>query len=207
MIVTSYNKYENYIRVGHNATKDQNGNWVCSDLQNFPTPSTFGRTLHDEDVDAYTDLEGYTQRNRVRNDVEDLALGYNFTSDEDESYVLNRIQPEYIYVELIDKKQRTTVTDTNGYYKYIKDIQSGDKDITNGDTYWYDSTNQVMYDSLYNVVSNPIMSDYKQVTVGVKKVHKMYASDKSSNAAWIFKDEQGNWHTDTMDFAFSLVEQ
>ena len=91
-----FNKYESYIRVGHLA----NG----SDLANFPTPSAVGSGLRDVDLDAYTDLQGYTQRNRVRHDVEQIKLVYNVLSPTDESYILNRISPEWIYVELTDKK-------------------------------------------------------------------------------------------------------
>ena len=103
-----YNKYENYIRVGHTATQDSEGNYVCTDLENFPTPSVLSRTLHDVDKDAFTDLEGYTQRNRVRHDVEDLQLSYSILSDNDEAYILNRISPEWFYVELTDKKTKQT---------------------------------------------------------------------------------------------------
>ena len=106
MEIVNYNKYESYIRVGHTATK-VNGEWVCTDLADFPTPSTLGRALHDVDLDAYTDLTGYTQRNRVRHDIEDIALGYAILSDADEAYILNRISPQWIYVELIDKKTQT----------------------------------------------------------------------------------------------------
>lgn len=106
MVVMNYNKYENYIRVGHTATQNADGTWNCTDLANFPTPSGFGRALHDVDKDAFTDLEGYTQRNRIRHDVEDINLVYSVTSDDDEAYILNRISPEYIYVELIDKKTK-----------------------------------------------------------------------------------------------------
>lgn len=91
-----YNKYESYIRVAHNENK--------SDAANFPTPSAIGRGLRDVDLDAYTDLQGYTQRNRVRNDVEQITLTWNVLSPTDESYILNRIQPVWIYVELTDKK-------------------------------------------------------------------------------------------------------
>lgn len=151
MVIMNYNKYEDYIRVGHTLDTNNPGDAIngynCTDLQNFPTPATFGRTLHDVDVDAYTDLEGYTQRNRVRNDVEDIALAYSILSDEDEQYILNRIQPEYIYVELIDKKTRQ------------------------------------------------------------KKVHKMYASDKQWDTFAIVKDENNVWHTQDIEFGFSLVEQ
>ena len=90
-----YNKYESYIRVAHNSD--------YSDAANFPTPSAIGRGLRDVDLDAYTDLQGYTQRNRVRNNVEQIRLDYNILSPTDESYILNRINPEWIYVELTDK--------------------------------------------------------------------------------------------------------
>lgn len=90
-----FNKYESYIRVGH----QEDG----SDLENFPTPSAIGRSLKDVDVDAYTDLQGYTQRNRVREDVEQITLSWNVLSPTDERYILNRIGPEWFYVELTDK--------------------------------------------------------------------------------------------------------
>lgn len=151
MVIMNYNKYENYIRVGHTLDSSNPGNPVdgynCIDLANFPTPSSFGRVLHDVDLDAFTDLEGYTQRNRVRHDVEDIAIGYNILSDADEQYILNRISPEWIYVELTDKK------------------------------------------------------------TGNKKVHKMYASDKEWDTFRIYKDSSNNWHTEDIEFGFSLVEQ
>ena len=107
MILRNYNKYESYIRIGHTATGSP-GNYVCSDLQNFPTPAgPFKRILHDVDVDAYTDLDGYTHRNRKRHDVEDFTLVYPVLSDADEQFILNMISPEWIYVELTDKKTGT----------------------------------------------------------------------------------------------------
>lgn len=106
VILKDYNKYENYIRIGHNGSGSK-GNYTCSDLQPFPTPSNgFKRKLHDVDVDAYTDLKGYTHRNRVRHDVEDITLSYSILSPADEAYILNRISPTWVYVELIDKKTR-----------------------------------------------------------------------------------------------------
>lgn len=91
-----FNKYENYIRVAHNSN--------YSDAANFPTPSSLGRSLKDVDLDAYTDLQGYTQRNRIRHDVEQITLSYSVLSPTDEAYILNRISPVWIYVELTDKK-------------------------------------------------------------------------------------------------------
>jgi len=94
MEVIDYNKYENYIRVGKTKTS----------LKDFPTPSTLTITLHDVDKDAYTDLKGYTHRNRVRHDVYDIQLGYSVLSDADLAFILNAISPQWFYVELTDKK-------------------------------------------------------------------------------------------------------
>ena len=199
MVIMNYNKYEDYIRIGHNATQDSSGNWICSDLQDFPTPSTFGRTLHDVDYDAYTDLEGYTQRNRVRHDVEDIALAYNILSDDDEAYILNRISPEWIYVELTDKKTRINVTDGNGYKKYIQN--------STGSVCWYDSTGNKMYDSSYQQITPFVLTDYTAVITNAKKVHRMYASDKQWDTFAITKDANGVWNTQDISFGFSLVEQ
>ena len=143
----NFNKYENFIRVGHKGTEVSRGKYTSSDLANFPTPSMIARTLHDVDKDPFTDLQGYTHRNRVRNNVEDLVITYNVASDDDLAYILERINPEYIYVELTDKKTKE------------------------------------------------------------KKVHKMYASDKTWNTHMIYKDENGNWIEQSIAFSFSLIEE
>lgn len=96
MQVVDYAKYENYIRVGNSP----------SSLQNFPTPSSLGVTLHDVDKDAFTDLKGHTHRNRIRHDVYDIELGYSILSDNDLAYILNAISPQWFYVELTDKKTK-----------------------------------------------------------------------------------------------------
>ena len=118
-----YNKYETYIRIGHNGKEVSRGNYTCSDLADFPTPSAIGRALHDVDKDPFTDLQGYTHRNRVRNNVEDITLTYNVLSDDDMAYILQRINPEWIYVELTDKKTKT---------KKVHKMYASDK---NWDTY------------------------------------------------------------------------
>lgn len=125
-IMSNFNKYESYIRVGHRADG--------SDLQDFPTPSSLGRSLKDVDLDAYTDLKGYTQRNRVRHDVEQITLGYRILSPEDERYILNRISPVWIYVELTDKKTGT---------KTLHKMYASDKDwkvrwAINNNGQWYE---------------------------------------------------------------------
>lgn len=102
-MIINNTKYNSFIRVGHTATGSY-PNYVCTDLEDFPVPTSMSRRLHDVDVDAYTDLRGFTHRNRQRHDVEDFDLGYSILNDEDEAYILNRISPEWIYVELTNKK-------------------------------------------------------------------------------------------------------
>ena len=126
-IKQDFNKYESYIRIGHKADG--------SDLADFPTPSTLGRALRDVDLDAYTDLRGYTQRNRIRHDVEQVTLGYAVLSPDDESYILNRISPAWIYVELTDKKTKK---------KKLHKMYASDKEwnvkwaMQNADGSWYE---------------------------------------------------------------------
>ena len=114
MILMNYNKYEKYIRIGS----------TPNDLKEFPTPTGLNRALRDVDKDAYTDLLGYTHRNRIRHDVEDITLTYEVLSSEDEAYILNAISPEWVYVELIDKKTKQ---------KVIHKMYAGDKQW---DTYY-----------------------------------------------------------------------
>ena len=122
MVLMNCTKYENYIRIGT----------TPNNLQAFPTPTGLHRALHDVDVDAYTDLLGYTHRNRVRHDVEDIALTYEILSDDDEANILNAISPEWIYVELTDKKTKQ---------KTVHKMYASDKEW---DTYHvvYDPTTQ-----------------------------------------------------------------
>lgn len=143
----NYNKYENYIRVGHNGVENSDGSYSCTDLADFPTPSSLGTTLRDVDKDPFTDLQGYTHRNRVRHDVIEIELNYSVLSDDDIAYILNRISPEWIYMELIDKKTKQ------------------------------------------------------------KKVHKVYASDKSFDTFKVWKDDNDNWHELKSEFSVSFVEE
>lgn len=201
--IKNYAKYEDYIRIGHTATESVGENneriYNCTDLEDFPTPSSMSPTYHDVDLDPFTDLEGYTSRNRVRSDVNDYELGWNYLSDDDLAYILTRIKPQWIYVELIDKHKRDDVTDTNGYIKYINNNQN--------DTCWYDKNNNVLYDNNYNVISNFDLINYTKITKPIKKVHKMYASDKSFDTTFAWIDENNNWHEEHQALSFSLVEE
>lgn len=197
----NYNKYENYIRVGHKGVENSDGSYSCTDLADFPTPASLGTTLHDVDKDPFTDLQGYTHRNRVRHDVIDIELNYSVLSDDDIAYILNRISPEWIYMELIDKKKRKEIKDSNGYIKYKK-IDSLDDEI-----YWYNSTTNILYDSSYNIVENFNLKDYIKVTEPVKTVHKVYASDKSFDTFKVWKDDDDVWHELKSEFTVSFVEE
>lgn len=123
----NYAKYETYIRVG--TTENT--------LRPFPTPSEFKRTLSDVDKDPFTDLKGYTHRNRVRHDVENFTLSYNVLSDEDEQYILEAISPVWFYVEVTDKKNGS-----KSVHKMYASDKTWDtfKVWQDDDGYWHEET-------------------------------------------------------------------
>ena len=104
-----FNKYENIIRVGNSP----------SNLSSFPTPSSIGYLLADVDKDPFTDLQGYTHRNRVRHDVLSLELGYSVLSEDDLAFILNAISNVWVYVEVTEKKSKAR----NVYKMYASDKQ------------------------------------------------------------------------------------
>ena len=127
--MATYRKDEIYIRVGSSA----------NNLQPFPTPSEFKRTLSDVDKDPYTDLKGYTHRNRVRHDVENFTLTYNILSDTDLQYILNAISPVWFYCEVTNLK-----TGSKSVHKmYASDKQWNtykvEKVVQNGVTDWVET--------------------------------------------------------------------
>lgn len=195
-----YNKYETYIRIGHTGTKQSNGTYTCSDLKDFPTPSAIGVTLHDVDKDAFTDLQGYTHRNRVRHDVYDIELEYGVLSDADRSYILQRLNPAWVYIELTDKKEMTHTVDANNYWKLTGKLDEA--------TYWYNTSNGTIYNNSYSTTNvSQSLNDYNQVVTPVRTVHKVYASDKQFNTFKIKKDSNNKWHEESIDFSVSLVEE
>lgn len=190
MEVTDYAKYENYIRMGNNS----------SSLQNFPTPSSINVTLHDVDKDPFTDLQGYTHRNRVRHDVYDIEVSYSVLSDTDLAAILNMISNEWVYIELIDKKTRTHTVDGNGYWKLTGK--------TDGLTYWYNTSSGVIYNSSYSSTNvSQDINNYNQVTTGTRTVHKVYASDKKFDTFRVVKDSNNNWRTIEQAFTVTFVEE
>ena len=96
----NYNKLENYIKVGKSA----------DNLAQFPTPSSIGYLLADVDKDPFTDLKGYTHRNRVRHDVLSLEVNFAVLSEDDIAYILNAISPVWFYVQIKDKKTQQLST-------------------------------------------------------------------------------------------------
>lgn len=73
---------------------------------NFPTPSSMPYTLNDVDKDPFTDLQGFTHRNRVRIDVLTFDCNYNYLDDDTQAYVLQAIEPEWFYAEIINPKTK-----------------------------------------------------------------------------------------------------
>lgn len=135
-MVVNNTKYESYMRISHYATGTF-GNYQVNenDWHNCPVPTSMQRRLHDVDVDAYTDLEGFTHRNRKRQDVDDFDLGYAILNDSDEQTLLNLISPEWFYVELIEKKTRQRVIKKMYASDKIWDVYSIEQD-ENGN--WYE---------------------------------------------------------------------
>lgn len=133
---TTYGKYENYIRVGE----------VGGTLYDFPTPSSVGYSYKDEDKDPFTDLQGYTHRNRVRHDVLQLTFSWEVLGEDDIQYILNKVSPEWIDLECIDKH-----TKQKQRYK----MYASDKDF---DTFrvWKDENN------VWHEVSNALTITFTQ---------------------------------------------
>ena len=128
-----------------------------------------------------------------------LTLEYPVLSEDDLDYILTRINPQWIYVETTEKKGRTPVTDNNGYHKYTNKLTKA--------VCWLNTTNGKMYNASYVEITPYNINDYNKVTTGVRKTHKMYASDKQFNSfrAWI--DENNQWHEVHNEFTVTFVEE
>ena len=124
----NYNKYENVIRVGNSANS----------LANFPTPSSLGYLLADVDKDPFTDLQGYTHRNRVRHDVLSLELGYGVLSEDDLAFILNAISNVWVYVEVTNKKTKAKSV----YKMYASDKQFNTFRIVEDENHVYHELHQ-----------------------------------------------------------------
>lgn len=74
---------------------------------NFPTPSEMPYTLNDVDKDPFTDLQGFTHRNRVRIDVITFDCNYKYLDEDTQAYILQVIEPEWFYAEIINPKTKT----------------------------------------------------------------------------------------------------
>lgn len=124
-----------YIRISHVASGDY-GNYVVNenDWLTFPTPSEMPYTLNDVDKDPFTDLLGFTHRNRVRTDVITFDCNYSYLNDDTQAYILQAIEPEWFYVELINPK--TKVKEIHKFYASSKktDVRLVKRD-SNGNVY------------------------------------------------------------------------
>ena len=101
---------QNYIRVSHKATGSYGNYQVAeSDWLNFPTPSEMPYTLNDVDKDPFTDLRGFTHRNRVRIDVITVDLNYNYLNDDTQAYIIKNIKPQWFYIEIIHPETKEKV--------------------------------------------------------------------------------------------------
>ena len=123
----NYNKYENYIKVGSSA----------DNLAQFPTPSSVGYLLADVDKDPFTDLKGYTHRNRVRHDVLSLEVNYSMLSEDDIAFILNAISPVWFYVQIKDKKTKQLST----HKMYASDKQFGTFRVWEENGVFYEENN------------------------------------------------------------------
>ena len=119
---TTYGKYENYIRVGE----------VGGTLYDLPTPSSVSYSFKDVDKDPFTDLQGYTQRNRVRHDVLQITFVWDTLGEDDIQYILNKVGSQWIDLECLDKHTKQ---------KHRYKVYASDKDF---DTWraWKDNNNQ-----------------------------------------------------------------
>lgn len=108
IITQNVQHLEKYIRISHTATGEY-GKYVVAekDWITFPTPSEMPYTLNDVDKDPFTDLSGFTHRNRVRIDVLTFDLIYKYMNEDTQAYILQAIEPEWFYVEIIHPKKKT----------------------------------------------------------------------------------------------------
>ena len=66
--------------------------------------------LRDVDLDAYTNLEGYTVRNRVREDVRTLDFSFDNMEGRELHTLLNLVKKEWFNVTFFDEKDWAMVT-------------------------------------------------------------------------------------------------
>lgn len=90
--------------------KDYEKNRIIVDGVDLPLPSTVPIELNDVDLDAYTNTDGYTQRNRVREDVESLEFSYNVINGIELNSLLNTTNKVWMNVSWYSEKAGARVT-------------------------------------------------------------------------------------------------
>lgn len=89
---------------------DYDKNKIVVDNEDLPLPSTFPIELNDVDLDAYTNTDGYTIRNRVREDVESLEINYGVLNGVELNQLLNITKKQWMNVSWFSEKENSRVT-------------------------------------------------------------------------------------------------
>lgn len=114
-------------------------NKITVDGTDLPLPSTLPVELNDVDLDAYTNTDGYTQRNRVREDIEGLEFEYNALNGTEIKSLLNLTNKVWMNVSWYSEKADAIVThkfyrSKINYIRYYLDENPADS-IYTGITY------------------------------------------------------------------------
>lgn len=89
---------------------DYDKNKITVDGSDLPLPSTLPIELNDVDLDSYTNTDGYTIRNRVREDVESLEINYGVLNGVELNQLLNITKKVWMQVGWFSEKANQRVT-------------------------------------------------------------------------------------------------
>lgn len=91
---------------------DYNKVKIVVDGTDMLLPSTLPISLNDVDLDPFTNTDGYTIRNRVREDVASLELPYNVVDGNELNDLLNLTKKVWMEVNWFSEKANARVTQT-----------------------------------------------------------------------------------------------
>lgn len=89
---------------------DYEKNRVIVDDEDLPFPSTLPVSLNDVDLDPFTNTDGYTIRNRVREGVVSLEFFYNVLNGHELNQLLNLTKKVWMNVNWFHEKEDKRVT-------------------------------------------------------------------------------------------------
>ena len=100
----------------------------------FPWTPTHDASQEDVDLDAYTNLDGYTIRNRVRHDVKTLDFNIPIMYGHELHYLLDLRDPVWFQCSFFDESEWAMVTKTMycsspSYHKEYIDKNNPDNNI------------------------------------------------------------------------------